>query len=70
LRGDSYELEKVIGRCAEEMSAQQHGWGTIYVDDYGEHFISLGRRPIGVSERTYNNNNDDRLTAFDPGQPG
>jgi len=25
---------------------------------------------VGALERFHNNNNNDRLTAFDPGQPG
>ena len=31
---------------------------------------SLGFMPIYKQNGIYNNNNNDRLTAFDPGQPG
>jgi len=51
-------------------------WGKSY-EDLGKILRSFENRAPGVPNHTtktgmsgYNNNNNDRLTAFDPGQPG
>jgi len=47
------------------------GWWLNYIEFFDDEFIYRKQKlPISVEVETASNNNNDRLTAFDPGQPG